>query len=293
MIGTSSLSDEGEGTTFTTCPNGVPDAPVAVEHMRDFRTQTSFKVSFEEGNCDGNFAVESFRVHYKRANEDEQTMLVDGSVHYAEISGLEKDSYQVRVVANNKEGASEYSRSITIAAPLRTSTATVPPAPQDIVFHAEDATKTSMVVSWSQDGNGGSPITNYMIEVFKAGDNVPDEYEIDASMMETTLEDLEIGETYTISICAKNAEGHSEKAISEDIVFANRPDAPTDVETINDGDAIIIRWTGSDSDNGAEITSYKVHINQHFNHQWSSSDECEVQDEGADYFSCRVSVESL
>jgi hypothetical protein len=76
-------------------------------------------------------------------------------------------------------------------------------------------------------------------------------------------------------------------------VFANRPDAPTDVETINDGDAIIIRWTGSDSDNGAEITSYEVHINQHFNHQWSSSDKCEVQDEGADYFSCRVSVESL
>jgi hypothetical protein len=85
-------------------------------------------------------------------------------------------------------------------------------------------------------------------------------------MMEANIKGLRIGKTYAVSISAENAEGVSDKAESEEIVFANRPDAPSDVETTNDGDAIIISWSASDSDNGAEITRYEVHINQHFNH---------------------------
>lgn len=45
---------------------------------------------------------------------------MDGAVHYAEVTGLESDAYQVRVRANNERGASAYSRSITVQAYLRT-----------------------------------------------------------------------------------------------------------------------------------------------------------------------------
>jgi hypothetical protein len=72
MIGTSRLSDEGEGATYTLCPNGAPDRPVDLEHKKEFRTSSSFKVSFDEGDCDGNYPVEDFTVYYKRAGESEE-----------------------------------------------------------------------------------------------------------------------------------------------------------------------------------------------------------------------------
>lgn len=64
MIGNSRLSAEGNGAVYTQCANGAPDAPVKLQEMTDFRTQTSLKVTWEDGECDGNSAIESYTIVY-------------------------------------------------------------------------------------------------------------------------------------------------------------------------------------------------------------------------------------
>lgn len=61
------------------------------------------------------------------------------------------------------------------------------------MFHAEDSTEDSMVVSWTQDGNGGSPITKYTIEVVNSSDDDMMTFSVDASKMQAEITDLEIG----------------------------------------------------------------------------------------------------
>jgi hypothetical protein len=101
-----------------------------------------------------------------------------------------------------------------------------------------------------------------------------------------------------MTISATNDIGTSAETSSDEFTFANPPSEPEAVDTMNKDGAIKIQWVESSSDNGAPITNYEVLVNHHYDHQWSTPDECDyledgLSDDGRKIYSCFVSISSL
>jgi hypothetical protein len=99
-------------------------------------------------------------------------------------------------------------------------------------------------------------------------------------------------------VIAVNDIGKSEESAPLVVLFANKPGATAAPETTNVGDQVVISFTESADDNGADIDGYDVLINTHYDHEWISTSECVYQEDGVDsdrrqIFSCSVSVETL
>jgi hypothetical protein len=113
--------------------------------MGEFRTATSLKISIEQGDCDGNFPVQSYTVNFNRvgANDEEQAVIA-GDLHYYEIDNLEANlAYEVSVFASNELGDGPSSDVITVSPSLR-SQASVPPAPVNLRYDEDSFTEDSM-----------------------------------------------------------------------------------------------------------------------------------------------------
>jgi hypothetical protein len=194
MIGSGRLSAEGSGAMYTECSNGEPDAPMKLKEMEEFRTTTSLKVTWEDGKCDGNSAIESYTVVYRaRGSSSDESEKINADLHYFEITGLEsREGYDVKIYATNANGNSDNSNTVTVTPILNTIPGSVPPAPTNVGFDLETMTATSMTVMWSQNGNGNSPIKEYIVAVSK-DNSTPREISQDASQMSIELTGLNIG----------------------------------------------------------------------------------------------------
>lgn len=184
LIGAGRLSDESNGAVYTECSNGEPDAPVNLAEMKEFRTETSLKITWEDGKCDGNSPIESYTVVYTaRGSSSAEFVEIDADLHYYEITNLEsKEGYDVEIFATNANGDSGVSQSVEIAPILREITGSEPPAPTNLAYDKDTMTASSMVVMWSQNGNGGAPITQYLLSVTK-DNGIAEEIKVDASQM--------------------------------------------------------------------------------------------------------------
>jgi len=164
-IGTGSLSVEGNGAQYTNCANGAPDAPVNLREMDTFKTQSSLKFTWDDGECNGNSPITSYTISY-----NDETMEVEGHLHYIEITGLEGgEQYEVSVIASNDIDDSDASNTVTAKTDI-TLGGVAPPAPVDLDDDHAVRTEDSLTLTWSQVGNGGSPITAYIVTVVPAGE---------------------------------------------------------------------------------------------------------------------------
>lgn len=136
-----------------------------------------------------------------------------------------------------------------------------------------------MIVRWDQTGNGGSSITGYTFTLTQAG-AAPRTIDLDASTMHVLVDGLVIGTTYNAKISATNAVGTSAETSSEEFTFANPPSSPESADTMNVDGAIKIKWVEPSSSNGSPITSYDVLVNHHYDHTWTTPDECSASEDG-------------
>lgn len=220
-------------------------------------------------------------------------MIVDAPTHYAEIRDLERGAnYKVSVTAiNENEDESVASNTVNTRTDI-TVGGTVPPAPVDLDDDHILRTENSLILTWNQVANGGSPILKYYINVAPTGGDAFEVETEDASQMSQLIDNLNIGTKYSFTVCAENEVGKGPESDALTGVFANLPDAPAAPSTVNNGQMITFTWSESANDNGAEITGYEVYINHHFDHEWTQSSECDITSAGGDYM-CEVSIETL
>lgn len=118
-----------------------------------------------------------------------------------------------------------------------------------------------MGLTWDEGAqNGGTPVLDYTV-MFK--DSVTDTYEerqIGVIGTSVTINDLNLGLTYTFKVKSRNAFdfslGYSNEVSIYTATNPDKPDAPT---TMIVGDDILIDWVAP-YDNGLTITSYTVYI---------------------------------
>ncbi|MFY0407953.1 fibronectin type III domain-containing protein [Solicola sp. PLA-1-18] len=137
--------------------------------------------------------------------------------------------------------------------------ATVPQAPA-LDEPALDAT-TAVLSFLAPSFDGGTTVTSYEISFDKgqSWDSFP--YTSSGTDAYTAeLSDLTLGTEYHAAIRALNDRGHS--ASSNEIVFtpAVAPDAPTELATAVQGNAVTLTFTAPDFDGGTPVTGYEVKV---------------------------------
>ncbi|WP_139721906.1 peroxidase family protein [Serinicoccus chungangensis] len=142
----------------------------------------------------------------------------------------------------------------TIATPTQ---ATAPEAP---VIGTATAGNASATVTWTAPSDGGSPITQYRVQV-RTGTTVVRTDVVTAPASSATIAGLTNGTAYTFRVRAVNAVGVGPlSAASNAVTPAAVPAAPV-IGTATAGNAsAVVRWTPPASNGGSPVTEYRVQV---------------------------------
>jgi hypothetical protein len=218
--------------------------------------------SMGEGESD----IVDYVVQRKLANEPDSCFAVvdavsksDLSVPGATISGCNGLDYVFRVAAKNKFGVGEYSVLSSIISP--SAVPSKPTAPTCIPGNGQ------ITINWTAPANGGSPITDYVIQFrrqaidfdnfyyTKGGGTINDGISTATTYTHTGLTN---GATYGYRIAAKNATGQSAWSIGTPIVVpATGPQAPTSLRLTPNNGYINLSWVPGNN-GGSPTTGYIV-----------------------------------
>ncbi|PAV56317.1 hypothetical protein WR25_15732 isoform E [Diploscapter pachys] len=129
-------------------------------------------------------------------------------------------------------------------------------------LRANDITKDSCTLKWSKPhDDGGSPITNYIVEKQEDGGRwVPCGETSDTSLHVSKLNE---GHQYKFRVRAANRQGQSDNLTSDEPITAknpfDEPGAPQDVKPVDwDKDHVDLEWKPPIDDGGAPIQQYIV-----------------------------------
>jgi titin len=177
-------------------------------------TKTSAIIRFEPPEADGGSPVTGYYV--EKSVNGKWTRVNKKAVATCEVAMeelKENASYTVRALAENAAGVGQPSAELSFVAKSQFQ---VPGKPGTPVI--ENLTETSAELSWSAPTtDGGSPITNYIVEVRKKG-----EQKWKASSVNTTVVDRR----YTVTALLKGAE-YEFRVTAENKVGPGEPSDPT------------------------------------------------------------------
>jgi hypothetical protein len=135
--------------------------------------------------------------------------------------------------------------------------ATAPAAPTGV---SATAGATAATVTWTAPESGGSPITSYEVTPYREG-VAQTAVSVGAGETTTTIGGLTPGSSYTFTVVAVNAVGHSpQSAPSNSVtpVAVTMPGAPTAVAATPKTAGAGVSWTAPAETGGAPITGYQV-----------------------------------
>lgn len=182
------------------------------------------------------------------------------------VTGLAKGtSYRFRVSTVNAVGTS------AATAPLSVTTlTTIPAAPTS--FAANSITTSTAALRWvAPTDNGGSAITDYVIETSRDGSTwrtVPHTASTATSM---NLSGLAPGTTYQVRIATKTAVGTSETLSGSFTTTAGAPLAPQNLAATSiAATTLTLTWELPTSNGGSPITDYKIEVSSNGGSTWSA-----------------------
>ncbi|ETN62157.1 myosin light chain kinase [Anopheles darlingi] len=174
---------------------------------------------------------------------------------------IDSTQYHFRVIAQNPVGCSEPLESATVKIQQTLEAPSPPRGP----IETSGMTSNSFTLTWQpSESNGGSKITEYIVEVKEAKKKV---WKIvgTTSASETSLliENLAMNKAYDFKISAKNKIGISEPLVTEESIVAGKeitpPSAPRNLRIVNvTSKSVKLEWQQPETNGGSDVTGYII-----------------------------------
>lgn len=182
----------------------------------------------------------------------------------ATVTGLVNGTaylFQVAAVSAAGQGAFVTSAAVT---PF-----TIPEAPGKIATKAGNA---RIAVAWTAPaGDGGSPITDYVVQFSSNGGTSWTTFVDDVSAKTSAIVlRLTNGTPYLIRVAAINAAGQGAFVQSDPVAPFGPPTAPTGVTVLAGIGRVRVTWTPPTSDSGSAITDYIVQYSSDTGGSWTT-----------------------
>lgn len=148
---------------------------------------------------DGGTAITGYSVRVYRGTSPVAVVSVPATATAAHVTGLGNGvAYTFAVYADNAAGTGAISARSNVVVPRN-----VPSAPR---ITAVAAGRSSASVSWARPYNGGSPVTAYVVRIYR-GSNLLARRTVPATTTQFTVPGLMVGVGHTFTVTAVNAAG--------------------------------------------------------------------------------------
>ena len=255
----------GQDTTFMNLPWATvkvrTPVPTVAGAPTSFRfggvSASGFTVSWRAPAYDGGAPITDFSVETSRDNGT-TWVSVKNSVSTAQslkVSGAAPGTkYLVRVAAINSAGRSPYLTGEV------TTAQSAPSAPLN--FATSSVVSTAATVRWGLPvSNGGSPITDYRVEILLDGRTWTVVPRAVSTARSVRISGLTPGTTYRVRVSAVNAIGVGPALAGTVTTLPARPSAPQNFATSSIvSTAATVSWGLPASNGGSPITDYRVEI---------------------------------
>ncbi|QLH07035.1 fibronectin type III domain-containing protein [Nitrosopumilus ureiphilus] len=256
-VGIGLLSDS-VGTTPATVP-GTPTSLTAI------RGNSQVSVTWLAPADNGGSKITDYIIEYRLGNSAWETF-ADGTstTTSATVTGLTNGQpYSFRVSAVNSVGTGNPSN-ITTATP-----ATVPGTPTNL---SSTPGNSQVSLSWTAPSNGGSPITDYIIQFSKDGVKWNTFADGTSTATSATVPNLTNGIPYSFRVSAVNSVGTGSVSNTTTVTPATTPGIPTSIATIPADSQITLSWTAP-SNGGSPITDYIIDFSSDGGSNWTTFED--------------------
>jgi len=219
-------------------------------------------VSWSEPVSDGGSTITDYVVQYRLASANSWTTFmhaVSASTSITVTGLAASSSYVFKVSAVNIAGTGSNTDPSSAVSTLAAVVLDAPGAPGRPLIGTR--TTTSVVISWTAPASdGGSAITNYIVEYRKGTDGWSPVARADSTVLSTTVTGLIKGSSYTFRVSAVSDGGTSvASVVSAAALAAAAPSAPGSLvgKTTKVVGQIAVTWKAA-ALNGAPSATYKV-----------------------------------
>nr|XP_006823014.1 PREDICTED: titin-like [Saccoglossus kowalevskii] len=260
---------------------------------------TSMKLNWSPPDEDGGSPITGYTVEMKeqfgfRWSKVNKISVTDTSY---KVEGLkEGNEYEFRVCAENKAGVGKPSDSSGVKKAKPPYDVPDKPGKPKI----SNVSATSMTLKWTEpDSDGGSKITNYLIEKKEEFATRWSKVFLDEKVTDTEyhVTGLTEGSQYQFHVAAENKAGVSKYSEPSDTVTAKPPygvPGASDKPSTSDVTAtsMTVSWYPPDNDGGSPVTGYFVERKEQFSTMWTRVNTYSVKEtslkvsqlkEGSDY----------
>ena len=207
-------------------PTTVPEAPVSLTNSDIYFDSVDLTWTAPD---DGGSPITDYIIEYKLSADTSYTTFDDGTSTdvFATVTGLTNDeSYDFKVSAVNAIGTG--SPELISSTPIA-----IPDAPTSLIATSGDS---EVLLSWTAPDDGGSPITDYIIEYKLSADTSYTTFDDGTSTdVFATVTGLTNDESYDFKVSAVNAIG---TGLASDIASATST-VPFDIELVVQGTATL------------------------------------------------------
>ncbi|XP_056316397.1 immunoglobulin-like and fibronectin type III domain-containing protein 1 [Danio aesculapii] len=177
---------------------------------------------------------------------------------------LRSDTGQIQIKLKNPFGSIEALSSLTVQDK---------PGPPRGPVEVNETTSSALELKWNPPKDeGGSAVTNYIIEKLQVGQNTWQKVgDISASHLNFRDRSVSLGKRYIYRIYAENPEGISEaletdKIMAGSLLFPGPPTRPKVVSAFKN--CVNLSWTPPEKDGGNKILGYQIEKRKKDTNQW-------------------------
>lgn len=244
------FSAESAPLSATTSPI-VPSAPTSL--APSLITPTTIGLTWVTPTSNGGASITNYRITFALSGSVAATAFVgNASTSFTLINLIQGKQYTITVSAQNSAGWSAES------APVAPVTLTTPGYPRNL--RALNVTASSILLNWESPATtGGSAITSYRVSYVTPGHALSSAL-IDGSITSFTIQNLNPGAMYNVTVAAQNSVGYS--AESTPVVVSTLPIVPSPPETLTvssiTASTLDLTWNPPSHTGGAAVTNYRI-----------------------------------
>uniref|UniRef100_A0A182MBM1 Titin-like n=1 Tax=Anopheles culicifacies TaxID=139723 RepID=A0A182MBM1_9DIPT len=249
-----------------------PEGPIVVREL----SPEAVVIEWKPPSDDGGLEISQFTIEKcDDANKNAWIKVADVQRNiksYCIQKLIDSTQYHFRVIAQNPVGCSEPLESATV----KIQQTIEPPSPPRGPIETSGMTSSSFTLMWQpSESNGGSKITEYVVEVKEAKKKV---WKVagTTSASETSLliENLAMNKAYDFKITAKNKVGTSEPLQTVEPIVAGKeitpPSAPRNLRITNvTSKSVKLEWQQPETNGGSDVTGYIIEKRLTTAQQWT------------------------